>query len=353
MAKAVVIGLDIGTTQVRAAELVFGGGSGGRQTPTLTRYGEVALPLGAVRDGEVEDTAVVGAALRELWAQAKFTSRDVNIGVGNQRVVVRALELPWVPRQQINESLPFQVEELIPMSTDEALLDYYPTGESTGQTGRLLQGMLVAATKDTVQANVLAVLAAGLRPRLVDLSPFALQRALCRGELAEQTVALVEVGARITHVVIVDHGIPKFIRMLPFGGQNITDAVAVAMGISGLEAENLKREVGVGLASTVEDVASADAISSVVQPLIEAIRNTFVYYSGNNPGAGIDVAVLTGGGSQLLGFGQYLASATRLRVTTGDPLASLTIAKTARPDLLVPRSSVLAMPIGLAYGVAA
>ncbi len=62
-----------------------------------------------------------------------------------------------MPLAQLRSSLPFQVQELLPMATDEALLDFYPTGEATGEQGRLVQGLLVAAVRDTVTANVMAV----------------------------------------------------------------------------------------------------------------------------------------------------------------------------------------------------
>jgi type IV pilus assembly protein PilM len=351
VAKAGVIGLDIGTTCVRAAEMVISG-RGASAQPTLTRYGEVPLPPGAVRDGEVEDSGTVSAALRRLWAEAKFSTRDVNIGVGNQRVVVRDLDLPWMPLPQLRGSLAFQVQDLLPMSTDEALMDYYPTGELNGPSGRLMHGMLVAATRDTVRANVMAVEGAGLRPQLVDLNPFALLRAIVRGDLVNRTVAVVDVGAKITQVVIAAGGMPQFVRILPAGGQNATDAVAAARGVASHEAENIKREVGIGYAVSADLTSAAEAISGVVRPLIEAVRNTFVYYAGNHPGAGIDVVVLTGGGAALPGFGQYLSSASRLPVTIGDPLATIRVAKGAHSEHLARQSSMLAMPIGLAYGVA-
>lgn len=353
MAKAGTIGLDIGTTHVRAAEVVFGNaGRGPTSQPTLVRYGEVPLPLGAVRDGEVEDIGVVSAAIRQLWGQAKFTTNKVNIGVGNQRVIVRELDLPWLPPAQLKASLPYQVQELLPMSTEEALLDFFPTGELDGPNGRMVHGMLVAATRDTVKSNVLAVESAGLKPQMVDLSSFALIRAVVRGDLAAQTVAVVEVGARITNVVITAQGQPRFVRLLPSGGQNVTDAVATALGASGPEAENVKREVGVGYAVGPDNVAASEAVSGVVRPLVEAVRNTFVYYAGNHPGAGIDLVILTGGGSLLPGLGQYLASASRLPVTLGDPLSTVRLGKGMDLRAIAP-SPLMALPLGLAYGVAA
>ena len=349
-----VIGLDIGSSCVRAAELEFGnGGPTGKTPPTLVRFGQVALPLGAVRDGEVVQPETVSSALRQLWAQAKFESKDVVIGVGNQRVVVRELDLPWMPLAQLKASLPFQVSELLPMSTEDALLDYFPTTEYDGPQGCTVNGMLVAAQRDTVNANVIAVEGAGLRPRMVDLNAFALLRALARGELAKSTAAFVDIGATITTVVISAQGSPRLVRSLPSGGQNVTAAVASALGIAAAEAEAVKREVGIGYAVGPERADAAEAISTVVRALVESVRNTFVYYSSNNPGAGIDVCVLTGGGSHLPGLGQYLSSASRLPVTLGDPLAGLRSAKTVQRDALNGHESFIALPVGLAYGVAA
>ncbi|MFI2752060.1 type IV pilus assembly protein PilM [Cellulomonas sp. P22] len=354
MASTRVIGLDIGTTAVRAAELEFGGsGPSGRSAPTLLRYGQVGLPLGAVRDGEVVQPETVTSALRQLWLQFKFSSREVVIGVGNQRVLVRELDLPWMPPAQLRSSLPFQVQELLPMSVDEALLDYFPTGEFAGPSGRTVQGMLVAAQRDTVNANVLAVESAGLRPTMVDLNAFALMRAVARGDLAERTVAIVDIGASVTNVVIASHGVPRLVRTLAIAGHSITNAVASSLGIAGAEAEVLKREIGVGYAVGPEQSAAAEAISEVSRTLIEAVRNTFVYYSGNNPGAGIDVAIMTGGGSHLPGLGQYLSSASRLPVILGDALVGLKVAKSFDRGSLNGFESLVALPVGLAYGVAA
>lgn len=354
MASTRVIGLDIGSSAVRAAELEFGGGArSGKVAPALLRFGEVALPLGAVRDGEVVQAETVSSAIRRLWQQSKFESREVVLGVGNQRVLVRDLDLPWMPLSQLKASLPFQVSEMLPMSTDDALLDYYPVAEFDGPQGPTVHGMLVAAQRDTVNANVLAVEGAGLRPLMVDLNGFALLRSLAQGDAARATVALVDIGATVTTVVVAAHGLPRLVRSLPSGGQNVTTAVASALSVATADAERVKRELGIGFAAPPEHAAAAEAVGSVVRTLVEAIRNTFVYYAGNNPGAGIDGVLLSGGGSHLPGLGQYLSSASRLPVSLGDPVAPLRIGKGLNRATFAGRESLLALPIGLAYGVAA
>ncbi|WP_163274687.1 type IV pilus assembly protein PilM [Cellulomonas iranensis] len=354
MASSRVIGLDIGTTAVRAVEVEFGsGGPAGTVSPTLLHAAVAPLPPGAVREGEVVDPRVVSDAIRGMWSRGGFSSKDVVIGVGNQRVVVRELELPWMPAHQLKASLPFQVQELLPVASSEALLDFHVTGESQGDAGRRVHGMLVAAQRDTVAANVLAVEGAGLRPVMVDLNGFALLRALCRGEYAEHVVAFVDIGARLTNVVVADHGTPKLVRVLPSGGQNITDAVAAALQVSQPEADQVKRALGLGFSPPPGHEAAAEAIVEATRTLVESIRNTFVYYASNHPGRAIESLVVTGGGAHLSGLGQFLSSSTRLPAGLGDPVAGFRLGKNLDRTVVQGAESTVALPVGLAYGVAA
>lgn len=347
MGSARVIGLDIGSTAVRAAELEFASAKSGRAA-TLVRYGEAPLPVGAVRDGEVVEQQTVGTALRQLWTQSKFGSKDVVVGVGNQRVVVREMQLPWAPLPQLKASLPFQVQETLPVSVDDTLLDYLPTGEMDGPHGRMVRGLLIAAPRDTVATNLLAVEAAGLRPTMVDLNGFALVRALGRGGEQGRIAAYVEVGARVTTVVVAQGLTPRLVRVLPMGGQQITDRIAGTLGVSQPEAEQAKREFGLNGQGAVQA-----AITEVARSLVEAVRNTFVYYQANHPGEGIEVVVLSGGGAHLPGFGQYLSSASRLPAVLGDALHGIKLGKSLPQGAMRGLESLVAMPTGLAYGVAA
>jgi len=349
-----VVGLDIGTTSVRAAQLEFSsGGPTGKNPPTLTRCAQVPLPAGVVRDGEVADQGIVSEALKQLWQQGKFDSKDVVLGIGNARVVVRDLEVPRMPLAQIRRSLPFQVNDMLPMQASDALLDYYPTDEFTGESGPMVLGILVAAPKDAVTTNVIAVEGASLRPTMVDLNAFALVRSLARGDLAQRTVAFVDIGARTTTVVIAEHGVPRLVRVLRAGGQDVTDVVASSLSISVPEAEAAKREIGVGFQVAPQYAAAAEAVAGTTRGLLESVRNTFSFFAQNRPGSSVEVVVLTGGGCHLPGLGQYLASASRLPVTLGDPLATIKLGKSVSSESVQSQGSLLAVCVGLAYGVAA
>lgn len=353
MAKSRVIGLDIGTTHVRATEVEFGrGGPSVAGEATVVNFGEVALPAGAVRECEVAEPETVGSALRQLWLQAKFSTKDVVIGVGNQRVIVRDLDLPWMPQAQVRSSLPFQVQDMLPVSVDDAVLDYLPTSSYAGEHGNFMRGLLVAATKETVLANIAAVERAGLRAMMVDLDALALARVMSRGDARDRCVGIVDVGARSTTIVVIAHGVPRLVRILPTGGDHTTDAVASTLGVSFVEADRLKRQLGVGYAAPPEYASAVECVQSVTTVLVEAIRNTMVYYASSNPGAAAELLLLTGGGSQLTGFGQYLSSATRLPVSLGQPLSTVTVRGPRLAPAIADRQHSIAVSLGLAFGVA-
>ncbi len=351
MAKSRVIGLDIGTTHVRAAEVEFAGpGPAGRAAATLVRLGERELPAGAVRDGEVAEPHTVATALRQLWAERRFGSKEVVIGIGNQRVLVRDLDMPAMPPAQLRASLPFQVQDQLPMATEDAILDYYPTSSEIGPQGPVHHGLLVAATRETVQANTRAVALAGLRPVQVDLNAFAVARVQARGPLASGVWAFVDIGARVTNVTIVVDGLPRFVRILPAGGQDVTDAVANSMNVAHHDAEGIKRAVGVGLGGPAELDGAREVIREVTSSLVEAIRNTMVYFASGNPGKGVQQIVLSGGGAFLPGLGQYLSSASRLRVAIGEPFGTLRQSRSVTEGFQEP---TVTTAVGLAFGIAA
>jgi type IV pilus assembly protein PilM len=346
------VGLDIGTSGVRAAELSLG-----KSATTLERFGQVALPPGAVRGGEVVDVDAVSAALKQLWSQAKFSSKKVVVGVANQKVVVRQVDLPWMPVDELRASLAFQVQDYIPMPVEQAILDFHPLEEFAGDSGgRMLRVLLVAAARDMVDSAVVAVQAAGLEPVMVDLTSFAVLRSLYRPSALGglEAEALVDVGASVTNIVVHQGGVPRFVRILLMGGADITDAVAERLGVPSDQAESVKQSTGLaGVAGMAEAHPANRAIEQTGGALVEEVRSSLDYYAAQPGAARVSKVVLSGGGSRLGGLVERLASATRLHVEVAHPMASLKLGKTGLTDeQLAYVEPMVTVPVGLAMGVA-
>ncbi|HET7736642.1 MAG TPA: type IV pilus assembly protein PilM [Nocardioidaceae bacterium] len=353
MAGRSAIGLDIGTSGVRAAELTFGKGE-----VTLEKFGQVALPEGAVRDGEVVNPDVVASAIKQLWAHTKFSSKKVVIGVANQKVIVRQVDLPWMPADELRKSLAFQVQDFVPMPVEQAVLDFHPLEELTADNGsRVLRGLLVAASRDMVNASIEAVQQAGLTPVMVDLTSFAVIRSLADGDqlgLGAHVEALVDVGARVTNIVVHQGGIPRFVRILLMGGQDVTDAVAERMGIPQDQAEAIKQQLGLGVAGDGMDVQAASrVVEAGMAAFVDEVRGSLDYYLASSGSAPISRLVLTGGGARLGGLAQRLQVTTRVPVEVGAPIHNLQVGKTGlSPEQIAFVEPLAAVPVGLALGVA-
>jgi len=340
---AQVVGLDIGTSAVRAAELEFGSGA-----PVLVAFGQVGLPPGAIVDGEVQDLSAVSDAISRLWQNGKFQSRSVVVGIAGLRAITRELDLPWVPDEDVDSAVRFQSEEVIPFPPDKTILSAQVLADNTASDGTKTRRVLVAAAhRDLVDGVVAAAENAGLIVEGVDLVSSALVRALGDpSAAAERPEAIVSIGAGLTVVVVHQHGRPQFVRTIGTGGNAATAAVAGSLDLPLVDAEGLKRRLGEESAQ----VRSAEgAIQPCINELVGEIRNSVQYFATLPGRAPIARVLLTGGGARLRGLVKELRAQVRIPVEHVSPLARLDLSRLdLQPEQAANIDPVLATPIGLA-----
>ena len=134
------VGLDIGTSAVRAAELDLS-----HPKPVLLTYGQVGLPLGSIVDGEIRDSTAVTEAIKKLWKNGQFSSSTVVVGIAGLRAITRELELPYVPDSEVDSAVRFQSEEVIPFPPDQTILSSQVLSDYTSPDGDKMRRVLVAA----------------------------------------------------------------------------------------------------------------------------------------------------------------------------------------------------------------
>jgi type IV pilus assembly protein PilM len=342
MAAVTTIGLDIGSTSIRAVEATRI-----KDRPHVTNFGYALLPDGAVVGGVVKDDKVVTAALRHLWTAQDFATKSVTLGVSHQQVIVREIEVSNLPAKDMLPSLPFQVRDVLPLPVDEALLDFYPL-ENPGKN-ETVRGLLIAAPKEAVINTVHAVERAGLHVAHVDLACFAALRA--SAHLAHDVEAVVDIGANGTNIVIHLDGVPQIVRTVPRGGAEVTRAMAGRLGLSVAEAESLKCRVG--LVNDAESAESAEVVAEAIRPLVNEIRSSLNYYAASHPQQRVKRLALVGGAALLPGLADRLTDRLGVPAFLSDPLQRITDArKNGRHDTLGRFRSSAAVSIGLTMGAA-
>jgi type IV pilus assembly protein PilM len=164
------VGLDIDGRYLAAAQI-----NGDR----IVSGASLDLPAGLVSDGEVADPVALGAQLKNFASMAGLP-RSVRLGVSNQQIVVRVIELPRIDdSKQRDAAVRFQASEAIAMPLDEAVLDHEVVGHADAPDGTpRMQVVIVAARRKMVESLLAATKAASLKAESIDLDAFALVRAL-------------------------------------------------------------------------------------------------------------------------------------------------------------------------------
>jgi type IV pilus assembly protein PilM len=359
-----VVGLDIGTAGVRAGEFAIGRGA-----PSLRRFASAKLPEGVVRSGRIADPPAVTEAVRALWAKGKFSSKAVVLGVANDSVLVRQMDLEWMPPADFRKALRYQVADALPVPVDEANLDYYMLDElDVPQDGknaprRVARVMLVAAGREMVDSYVNAVQAAGLRVVQADLMPFALVRAAAPMADTGAVEAIVDIGAETVTVVVHRGGRPRFVRMISgAGSENITRALQTRYDWAWEDAERTKIVLGLdgetppssdGHPATYADHPARPVIVEQVDALVAEIRTTLDFFLGStgDPERSLSRVLLAGNGARLTGLPDHLGMQLGVPVELLSPVAA--IRRRRRRKLDPEALAQLTVPVGLSLGVVA
>jgi type IV pilus assembly protein PilM len=316
---SVTIGLDIGSSAVRAAEIEVNQGRS-----VLKHYGQVGLPHGAVTDGEIINTPVVSNALKRLWTHCGFSSNKVVLGVAGPRVIVRQADVPAMSAVDLRSSLKFDSQELIPIPMDDAAFDFSileesPVGPDGRQTMRIL---MVAAHKDLLNGHLAALRGAGLSAVAMNPTSLALMRVV-GGEHSNGVEVMVSIGSELTTVGVRENGVPRFIRSLSVGGAKLTETIANGMHLELAVAERLKRG---HVPDDLPQIAQArKAMSVEMRDLADDIRATVDFFMSQAEETTINRLLITGGASQTEGLAAAVAGNLPCGIEQIDPFQALSV----------------------------
>ncbi len=256
-----LIGIDIGTQQIKIAEL-----RPGKTGLTVSALALGPTPLGIIQNNIITDPAAMGAALKQLMRDSGVTiKRAIGCISGQNAVVIRIIEVPRMTDAELKETMKWEVERHVPFAPSETVLDYQPLIPRTPEaaSGPNMEVLLAVAQQDALNNYLDVLFAAGLDPVAIDIEPLAIARAALDmaggqpvvrpqappGELVfdgilPETVAVVNIGASNTEIAIYQGDQLAFPRSLPLAGDSLTRAIAESMQYTLDQAERAKRDYG-------------------------------------------------------------------------------------------------------------
>ncbi|MHB8220924.1 MAG: type IV pilus assembly protein PilM [Acidimicrobiales bacterium] len=336
------VGLDIGTSAIRAAQLTVGAGP----RPVLENFGQVGILPGSVVGGEIRDRGEIAKAIRRLWHEGGFSERRVIVGLAGLRAITREIDVPPIPPDELDDALRFQADEVIPFPMDQTLISAKVMAQFTDADGApQLRVLMAVAHRELVDAAVAALQEAGLEPIGIDLNTAALARAFYDPTFTAGPEAIVSVGDGLTMVVIHQAGQLQFVRTIDIGGQNVTQSVASALDLPATDAEAMKRRLG---EPGIHDSRAEDAVRSVVEELVGEVHNSIRFFS-SLPGRSAPARLLvTGAGSRTAGLMTRLQEGLDVPVLPASPLSMVENHLSVSPEEAASIDPVLAVSVGLA-----
>ena len=291
------------------------------------------LPPHVLRDGEVSDVAALTEALADLF-DGSGLDRRVRIGIANQRIVMRQIELPAITDpKELESAVHFQAQDEIPMPIESVVLDYHSLGIADTDAGPRMQVLLVAARRDMVERILLAARQAGLRPEGVDLAAFGMIRALRPLDAGDnEQVLYLSIGG-LTNLAIASGSTCQFTRVITTGIEQIVAEVAATAGLPHQDARRLIASVAaddsMGLAPAVAPSsgaapATADqletarmGLSDGIRRIAAEVRNSLDFHRSSRGEEAVARAVLTGPALDLAGFDVALARELDMPIARG------------------------------------
>lgn len=341
-----VVGLDIGSSCVKALELRVRSREKGFE---MTRVGLAKMPPESIVQGAFLNSGAIVDAIRQAITQGGIKNRDVISAVSGHAVIVKRVNLPAMTREEMEEQIQWEAEQYIPFDVNEVNIDFQILGD--GNSEGEMDVLLVAAKKDLIDDYVHVIREAGLNPVGIDVASFAVEnaRTLNYSKEPDEAVAMVNVGAQIVNINVMEGGAPAFSRDIANGGNQFTEEIQRTLSVGFDEAERLKLE---GSANDMgHEAIPAEvpkAMKAANEALVAEIARSLDFFTATSAESRIGRAILSGGGIKVSGFCEAFKDRTGIEAEIMNPLARVLPSNYVGPYDLDAIGPELAVGVGLA-----
>lgn len=341
-AKKNLVGLDIGSSSVKAVELQRKG-----STLQLMSLGYENLQPDTIVDGQIMELNNVSNVIVSIFNEHTIKTQRVAAGVSGHSVIVKNIVLPQMSEEELQESFSWHAEEHIPFDIADVNLDYQVTGNSSDA----LHVLMAACKSDKIANMKQAIQLAGKQPVIIDIDAFALQNCyeVNYQPRAGEVVALLNIGAATMNINILNGARSVFARDASVGGSQYTSLLQKELGLTFEQAEAVKR--GLPVPDGVESRPIQPIIETVSDILALEVKKTMDFYraTAEEGGASIQKILVAGGGSKLPGLAEYLAKRFEIPVEVFDPFRQIEVdSRKFDPEYMREVIPEMAVAVGLA-----
>jgi len=340
-----LIGVDISSSSVKMVEL--------SQTPKkdgyiVERYAIEMLPKDAITDGNINNLDAVSEGIQNAWKRMGTRIKNISLALPAAAVITKKILLPaGMSEEELESQVESEANQYIPFALEEVNLDFQVIGPAPDNLEEL-EVLLAASRKANVEDRVAAAQAAGLKTVVMDVEPYAAEMAFeqIRAQLPEgavdKCVALIDIGAGVMNVNVLRNGQSVYSRDQQVGGNQLTEQIQGAFGLSMEEAESAKRSGG------LPDNYESDVLSPFRESVVAEIARALQFFFTSTQYHEVDYIVLAGGCASLPGLDDAVATKTQVSTMVANPFALMTLSSRIKPRQLQTDAPSLIIACGLA-----
>ena len=334
-----LLGVDIGVGSIKLVSV--------SKTETgivLDAIGEAKTPRVDWRQN-VKDTKPmeeIAATMKLLLSDLKLKSRQVATSLPEEEVVSRLIRLPPLKDEEIRDALKFEAETFVPYPLDQVSIDYEIIEKD--EAGRLAV-FAIAARNDLIQNYVKLFKVIGLDLVALESPAIAMRRSVVSSVSNTAAVLLVDMGEKYSDIVSINKGNVYFTRAMSVGGESITRAISINLGLDMASSEEYKKAYG------MKEMQLEGKIKAAIEPVFanmaEEIRRALASFR-EEQGKPVDLLVLSGGGANLPGLAEELTKLLGIEVQVIQPFIKMDTSRIVLPVDLNSEGCRFSLAAGLA-----
>ncbi len=337
-----VLGLDISSTSIKLLELSRQG-----DRYRVESYAVKALPPNAVVEKNINEVEAVADVLKGLVQQSKSKVKDCAVAVAGSAVITKLIEMPSGMNDDVLETqISLEADQYIPYPLEEVAIDFEVQGESDSNPDQI-DVLLAACRRENVDLRVAALEAADLKPKVVDVEAYTMERAfeLVAEQLEDQddqVVAVLDIGATMTTLSVLVGSKTVYTREQLFGGKQLTEEIQRRYGLSVEEAGLAKKQGG------LPDDYDEEVLEPFKDAVVQQVTRSLQFFFSSSQYNDVDHIILAGGVASLEGLCELIGEKLGTEVSVANPFANMSVAPRVNAVALKNDAPALMIAAGLA-----
>jgi type IV pilus assembly protein PilM len=337
-----MLGLDISSTTIKLLELSRHGDSF-----RVENYSVRPLPPNAVVEKNINDPEAVAQVIKATITQCRTKVKDCAVAVAGSSVITKLIEMPsGLSEDAMELQISIEADQYIPFPLDEVALDFDIQGPSARNPNQV-EVLLAACRRENVEARSTVLQLADLRPKVVDVEAYTMERAfrLIREQLddqQDQVVAIVDIGSTMTTLSVLVDGKTIYTREQLFGGRQLTEEIQRRYGLSEEEAGLAKKQGG------LPDDYGPEVLEPFKESVVQQVTRSLQFFFSSTQYNDVDHIVLAGGVSSMRGLAEVIEAKLGTSVTVANPFANMSVASRVNSTALANDAPALMIATGLA-----